>query len=136
MQQQDARAVAEPPSEEPDRVTVRGLRGYGRHGVHDFEREVGQPFVVDLTCWLDSRRAARTDDLEATVHYGLLSQAVLTDIENEPLQLIEALAERVATTCLSFPAVRRVEVTVHKPNAPVGVQVDDVSVTVTRSKQP
>ena len=92
--------------------------------------------MVDLTCWLDARRAAETDDLEATVHYGLLSRAVLTDIENEPLQLIEALAERVATTCLSFRAVARVEVTVHKPNAPVGVQVDDVSVTVTRSKQP
>ncbi|MVA76984.1 dihydroneopterin aldolase [Auraticoccus sp. F435] len=129
MQPEHGQAV-----DEPDRVTVRGIRGYGRHGVHDFEREVGQPFLVDLTCWLDSTRAAREDDLEATVHYGILSQRVLADIEGEPLQLIESLAERVATTALSFAPVTRVEVTVHKPQAPVGVPVDDVSVTLTRSK--
>ncbi len=120
--------------DEADRVVLRGIRGYGRHGVHDHEREVGQPFVVDLTCWLDSTRAARTDDLEATVHYGILSQRVVADIEAEPVQLIEALAQRVATTALSFGPVARVEVTVHKPKAPVGAPVDDVSVTLTRSK--
>ncbi|WP_114560717.1 dihydroneopterin aldolase [Desertihabitans aurantiacus] len=118
----------------PDRVTVRGIRAFGRHGVLDFERAQGQDFVVDLTCWLDSPLAAQTDDLEATVHYGVLAERVVADIEAEPVALIEALAERIARTCLSFTPVTQVEVTVHKPKAPVTVQVDDVSVTVTRSK--
>ncbi|RCK69188.1 dihydroneopterin aldolase [Desertihabitans brevis] len=117
-----------------DRVTVRGIRAFGRHGVLDFERAQGQDFVVDLTCWLDSPRAAQTDDLEATVHYGVLAERVVADIQAEPVALVEALAERVARTCLSFAPVTQVEVTVHKPKAPVTVQVDDVSVTVTRSK--
>lgn len=127
----DTSPIDPPPA---DRVRVRGLRGLGRHGVLDFEQEVLQPFVVDLTCWLETDRAAREDALEATVHYGQLAERVLADIETRPVQLIEHLAERIARTCLSFPAVTRAEVTVHKPHAPVGVPVDDVSVTVTRSK--
>lgn len=132
--QQRLEASGVGPVPDADRVTVRGLRGFGRHGVHAFEREVGQPFLVDLTCWLDSHRAALEDDLAATVHYGDLSRRVLADVEGEPLALIEALAERVAATCLSFGPVVRAEVTVHKPNAPVGVAVDDVGVTITRNK--
>jgi 7,8-dihydroneopterin aldolase/epimerase/oxygenase len=102
--------------------------------VLDFERVQGQDFVVDLSCWLATPRAAQEDDLTATVHYGVLAERVVADIQGEPVALVEALAERVARTCLSFEPVTRCEVTVHKPKAPVTVQVDDVSVTVTRSK--
>ena len=117
-----------------DRIALRGLSGFGRHGVFDFEREQGQQFVADVVCTLDLGPAATTDDLQHTVDYGGLAADVVADIEGEPLNLIEALADRIATTCLRRPSVESVEVTVHKPGAPMPVAFTDVAVTVTRSK--
>ena len=118
----------------PDRITLTGITGYGHHGVFPAERERGQPFVVDLTCHLDLERAAAQDDLGQTIDYAGLAQAVVADVERDPLDLIEALADRIARTCLQYQAVQRVEVTVHKPHAPLPVHVADVAVTLTRSK--
>jgi dihydroneopterin aldolase len=117
-----------------DRIILTGITGYGHHGVFPEERQQGQPFVVDLRCELDLSAAATGDDLGQTVDYGSLAQAVVADVERDPLNLIEALAERIARTCLDYPAVQRVEVTVHKPHAPMPVPVADVAVSLTRSK--
>jgi 7,8-dihydroneopterin aldolase/epimerase/oxygenase len=117
-----------------DRITLTGIASYGHHGVFPTERERGQPFVVDLTCQLDLARAAADDDLGQTIDYAGLAQAVVADVEGDPLDLIEALADRIAQTCLKYQAVQRVEVTVHKPHAPLPVQVADVAVTLTRSR--
>lgn len=117
-----------------DLVALRGVAGFGHHGVFDTEREQGQRFLADVVCTLDLAPAAETDDLERTVDYGVLAADVVADIEGEPLDLIEALADRIARTCLRRPAVRSVEVTVHKPDAPMPVPVADVAVTLTRSK--
>ena len=117
-----------------DRVVLTGLRARGRHGVYDFEREQGQDFVVDVALSLDLSPASTTDDLRRTVDYGVLAEAVVADVEGEPLNLIEALAERVARTCLRQPGVAEVEVTVHKPQAPISVAFADVAVTLTRSR--
>ena len=117
-----------------DRVALRGIAGFGRHGVFAFEREQGQRFVVDVVCHLDLAPAAAGDDLALTVDYGVLAADVVADIEGEPLQLVESLADRVARTCLAQPGVQTVEVTVHKPDAPMPVEVADVAVTLTRSR--
>lgn len=117
-----------------DRITLRGIRGYGHHGVYAFERERGQRFEVDLTCRLDLSAAAAGDDLGETLDYGELTGQVVADIEGEPLHLVEALALRVARTCLASTRVQEVEVTVHKPEAPIQADVADVAVTLTRSR--
>jgi dihydroneopterin aldolase len=117
-----------------DRITLTGITGYGYHGVFPAEKDRGQPFVVDLTCELDLSRASADDDLGQTVDYAKLAQAVVADVEGDPLDLIEALADRIAQTCLQYRAVQRVEVTVHKPQAPLPVHVADVAVTLTRSR--
>jgi dihydroneopterin aldolase len=117
-----------------DVVSLRGITGYGHHGVYDFERERGQRFVIDVDCSVDLSRAAATDDLRHTLDYGRLAQAIVTDIEADPLNLIEALADRIARTCLHFDPVLGVTVTVHKPEAPIPVTAADVAVTLTRSK--
>ncbi len=117
-----------------DRITLTGVTGYGHHGVFPAERERGQPFVVDLTCSLDLARAAAEDDLGQSIDYADLASAVVADVERDPLDLIEALADRIARTCLQYGAVQRVEVTVHKPAAPLPVSVADVAVTLTRSR--
>ncbi|NNC12073.1 dihydroneopterin aldolase [Planctomonas sp. JC2975] len=116
-----------------DRITLSGLRVHAHHGVFDFEREQGQDFVIDVVAWLDLAPAARGDELAATVHYGELAEAVAEAVASDPVDLIETVAERVARVALSFP-VEHVEVTVHKPSAPISVPFDDVAVTVVRDR--
>jgi dihydroneopterin aldolase len=118
-----------------DRISLTGIIAFGRHGVFDSERQQGQQFVVDVSCMLDLAAAASTDDLGETIDYGGLARAVAADVERDPLNLIEALADRIALTCLRYDAVQCVEVTVHKPQAPMPVDVADVAVTLTRSKR-
>jgi len=127
-------AVTVPPHLGADRISLRGIAAQGHHGVFGFEREQGQRFVVDVVCNVDLRQAAATDDLQATVDYGALAQAVVADIQGSPLNLIEALADRIARTCLRVSVVESVEVTVHKPDAPISVEFADVAVTLTRSR--
>lgn len=117
-----------------DRIALRGLRATGHHGVYAEERESGQPFVVDLVLDVDTAAAATSDDVADTVHYGELSHDVVAVVEGDPVNLIETLASRIAAVCLSRPRVEAVEVTVHKPAAPVGVPFDDVSVCIVRGR--
>lgn len=118
----------------PDRIILRGVRAWGGHGVYDAERATGQPFVVDAVLELDTRPAADTDDLADTVDYGALANALAKAIGGEPVQLLETLAARLAEVCLADARVQAVEITVHKPEAPVEVPVEDVSVTIRRRR--
>ncbi|MEY9214738.1 dihydroneopterin aldolase [Thermobifida halotolerans] len=120
--------------ESPDRIAVRGLRARGRHGVFDFERREGQEFVVDVVLGVDTRPAARSDDVSDTVDYGELSDRLVAVVEGEPVNLIETLAERLADVCLASPRVVEARVTVHKPNAPIRHPFDDVTVTISRRR--
>jgi 7,8-dihydroneopterin aldolase/epimerase/oxygenase len=117
-----------------DRLALHGLRGVGHHGVLEHERRDGQEFVVDVELGLDTRLAAHQDDLSATVHYGELAQRLHDALTCDPVDLIETLAQRLADICLAEPPVRWVEVTVHKPHAPIPVAFDDVSLTIYRSR--
>jgi 7,8-dihydroneopterin aldolase/epimerase/oxygenase len=118
-----------------DRLALRGLRARGRHGVLPAERELGQDFVVDVELRLDTSRAAAADDLTQTVDYGSLAAEVTAVVTGAPVALIETLAQRVADRCLAEPLVDEVEVTVHKPQAPLRVPCADVTVTITRSRR-
>lgn len=117
-----------------DRLVLRGLRAHGHHGVFDFERRDGQEFVVDVELGLDTRAAADNDDLASTVHYGELAEKLHDAVANDPVDLIETLAQRLAKVCLAEPPVAWVEVTVHKPQAPIPVAFHDVSLTIHRSR--
>jgi len=117
-----------------DRITLTGVRVRAHHGVFDFEREQGQEFVIDVSVAVDLAAAASVDDLDRTVHYGELAEAVVAAVERDPVDLIETVAERVAAVALGYPAVEEVEVTVHKPEAPIAVPFADVAVTVVRGR--
>jgi dihydroneopterin aldolase len=117
-----------------DSIVLTGLRVRANHGVFDFERAEGQEFVVDVTAWLDLSVAAAGDDLGATVHYGELAEEVVAAVERDPVDLIETVAERVAATVLAHKPVDAVEVTVHKPQAPITVPFGDVAVRILRSR--
>jgi dihydroneopterin aldolase len=119
-----------------DRLAIHGIEAFGHHGVFESERRDGQLFLADLVLWIDTREAARSDDLRDTVDYGTLVARVKRAMESDPVDLIETLAERIAGTCLQDPRVRSVEVTVHKPDAPIEATFRDVALTITRTTTP
>jgi dihydroneopterin aldolase len=120
----------------PDRIAVRGITAHAHHGVYDWERERGQPFRVDAVLELDTAPAAADDDLDRTVNYAELAQRLHAVLTGDPVDLLETLAQRMADVCLAAPLVDAVEITVHKPEAELGVPFDDVTVTIRRSKDP
>jgi len=115
-----------------DRIELRGLRVRGHHGVFDHERRDGQEFVVDVTVWMDLARAAGSDDLADTLHYGELAERTAAIVAGEPCNLIETVAARVAEMVLADARVAAVEVTLHKPQAPIALEFEDVAVVVRR----
>ena len=115
-----------------DRVELTGLRVTGHHGVFAFEREQGQEFVVDVVLHVDTRVAAASDDLADAVDYGVVAQRVHDAVARDPVNLIETLAGRIASTCLYDDRVRAVDVALHKPHAPVPVPFGDVVVRIHR----
>jgi dihydroneopterin aldolase len=117
-----------------DRITLRGLRIRGHHGVFAHERRDGQDFVIDAVIWADTAAAAQSDDLSRTVDYGALAGRLAAIVSGEPVALIETLAARLAAACLDDPGVLEVEITVHKPHAPVPHPFDDVAVTIRRGR--
>jgi dihydroneopterin aldolase len=118
-----------------DRITLTGLRVHGRHGVFEHERRDGQDFLVDLTVWIDLDQAAASDDLADTLHYGELAQRAAQIVGGEPCDLIETVATRVAQDVMADARVHAVEVTIHKPSAPIPLTFADVAVTVRRSRR-
>ncbi|MFL6100042.1 MAG: dihydroneopterin aldolase [Actinomycetales bacterium] len=117
-----------------DRIELRGLSGRGRHGVLTHERALGQRFAADVTLHLDTRAAAASDDLSRTVDYGAVAQQVVAVITGEPFDLVETLAQRIADVALGYDRVHAVDVSVHKPEAPVTVPFDDVVVRIHRER--
>lgn len=118
----------------PNQVVIRlmGVRATGFHGVFEHERRDGQEFIVDAE--LVVLRPSLADDLTSTVDYGGLADALVADVERDPVDLIETLAGRLADTCLADPLVDQATVTVHKPQAPIAVPFGDVTVTCTRRR--
>ncbi|HEY1571864.1 MAG TPA: dihydroneopterin aldolase [Pseudonocardiaceae bacterium] len=118
-----------------DRITLTGLRVRGRHGVFEHERRDGQDFLVDITVWIDLDRAAATDDLANTLHYGELAERAAAIVGGEPRNLIETVAAEVADAVMVDERLHAIEVTIHKPSAPIPLTFADVSVTARRSRR-
>lgn len=117
-----------------DEITLTGVRAFGRHGVYAEERERGQDFVVDATLFVQTARAAASDDVTDTIHYGEAAERIAAIVSGAPVNLLETLAQRIADELLSHDIVRMVTVTVHKPQAPIPVPFGDVSVTIRRAR--
>jgi dihydroneopterin aldolase len=116
----------------PDQIAIQGLRLFGKHGVHEWEKQYAQPFDIDLSLSVDLRRDAETDNLDDTVSYVDIIEAVKGIVMNEQHNLIERLADRIAAVALSDPRVLEVDVTVRKPHAAVNADVDFAAVFVHR----
>lgn len=117
-----------------DHIVLQGVTARGFHGVLEAEKADGQDFVVDVTLEVDLRRAGRSDLLGHTVSYAEVAADIVALVTGPSLDLIEALADQIAAAALRRPLVQAVQVTVHKPQAPVGVPFGDVQVVVERRR--
>lgn len=117
-----------------DRIVLEGVSATGYHGVLPEERSSGQLFVVDVELATNTVPAAAGDALADTIDYSAVAADIVDVIVGEPANLIETVAERIANACLTRAGVQSVQVTVHKPQAPVGVPFGDVRVVISRTR--
>lgn len=114
--------------ERHDSIFLEGMVFHGRHGILPAERELGQPFIVDVELRLDLRPAGLSDDLKKTVDYREVHRIAKQVVEGEPAGLTETIAERIANATLEeHPSVEAVRVKVKKPNVRLGDTVLDGS---------
>lgn len=118
-----------------DSITLHNMSFFAYHGVTKIERQVGQRFYLDVTFWLDLRRPGQTDDVRDTADYEKVYQVISNMTLTRRYHLIEALAQDIADHILAAsPMIEAVEVTVRKPQVPLGGILDHVSVTVYRER--
>lgn len=117
-----------------DRIDLTGIEVYAKHGVLDHEQVRAQVFLVDVTAYMDLAVPGASDDLSDALDYSTLAMEVREAVGSESNKLIEAVAARVADAIMAHSQVTRSVVTIHKPDAPIDLVFEDVSVTIDRSR--
>jgi dihydroneopterin aldolase len=117
-----------------DKISLTGISGFGYHGVLESERKNGQEFLVDVVLYCDLSEAGKSDDLSKTVNYADVAALIHKRIIGEPVNLLERLAELIAGDILTNFDINEIEVTVHKPQAPIPHSFTDVSVSISRNR--
>ena len=119
-----------------DRIELKGLRVRGHHGVFEHEKRDGHDFLVYVVLWTDFTAAAASDDLADTVDYGALALFARDVVAGPACDLVETVASRIADGIMEMaPSAHAVEVTLHKPQAPIPAEFADVAVVATRSRR-
>ncbi|EUJ47110.1 dihydroneopterin aldolase [Paenilisteria rocourtiae] len=118
-----------------DKIYLNELAFYGYHGVMPEENTLGQNFVVSLVLGLSIEKAGKSDEVSDTVSYAEVYETVKEITENHRFQLIEALAETIATKVLAgYPLLKEITVKVIKPNPPIPGHYHSVAVEITRTR--
>jgi dihydroneopterin aldolase/2-amino-4-hydroxy-6-hydroxymethyldihydropteridine diphosphokinase len=117
-----------------DQIQIYGLDVFAHHGVYPEENEKGQHFIVNAVLYTTLRQAGLTDELEGTTNYGEVCHAITRFLQEHTWKLIETVAEQTAREILiQFPLVHGVELEIQKPEAPIGLPFQTVSVKICRS---
>lgn len=118
---------------ELDRINIRNLEVFGRHGVFPEENRLGQKFIINAMLYVPVREAGLKDDLTKSVHYGEVSHFMTNYMTEHTFGLIEAVAEQMAkAVLLRFPLLQQITLEISKPWAPIGLPLEAVSVEITR----
>lgn len=115
-----------------DHISLVGIEERGRHGMLDHERQDGQLFLVDADIYLDLQGAGASDRIEDTVDYSRVSALISRIITGPPCDLLEKVAAQIAEETLELENVQAVRICLHKPEAPLGLEKQDVKVTIWR----
>lgn len=116
-----------------DKIKIENLEIYAYHGVFPEEKEKGQRFFINATLYTDLRKAGKTDDLTASTHYGEVALLLHEKMTEKSYDLIERAAEVCAeAVLLQFPLVRSITLELRKPEAPIPLPFESVSVVIRR----
>lgn len=118
-----------------NKILLENMMFYGFHGVHEYEREQGQRFYVDVEMTADLSKAGQTDDLNDTIDYTVVYDSVKDIMENHRFQLLEALGTHIAEDIVTMPLIDEVTIRIRKPAVPIHGQLEYVQVETTRKKQ-
>lgn len=118
---------------ELDEIIIENLKVYAHHGVYQEENEKGQNFYVNAVLYSDTGKAGMEDNLALTTDYGIVCEFLHRFIHSRTYALIEAVAEETAKAVLmEFPLLEGITLEIRKPEAPIGLEVESVSVKITR----
>ncbi len=117
-----------------DEIIISGLKIFAWHGVYEDEKEKGQNFIVNARLFLDTSMAGESDSLEDSVDYGKVCLFINDFMRINRFNLLEAVANQMARKIMvRFPMTQSVELEVMKPEAPIPLPFENVSVKITRS---
>jgi len=117
-----------------DRIVLANMRFEARHGYYAWEHDQTQPFEVDVELLLDLQPAGMEDDLDRTVDYGRVYEAVRQIVESTSFRLLEALAEAISHELLADFEITEVGVRVRKPAVRLGGPLDHAAVEIWRRR--
>ena len=116
-----------------DRIYIKRLEFFAKHGVFQEENVLGQKFLISAVLHTDIREAGKTDDLTKSIHYGDVSHMMKEYLESHTFALLERAVETLAEKMLlEIPGLQEVELEMEKPWAPIGLHLETVSVAVRR----
>lgn len=115
-----------------DSIKIVGIKAFGFHGVLEHERQTGQDFIVDIEYQYKTKKAIETDNLKHAVDYGAVATLVKSIIEGEPRNLIEKVADDIASQLIKKFKFEYIQVVLHKPHAPIDMKFSDITVTIER----
>lgn len=120
-------------SQDYDQIKITDLEVFANHGVFPEENKLGQKFLVSAVLYTDTRKAGKTDDLTASIHYGEVSAFITKYMKEHTYQLLERVAETLAEEMLkSISGLCKINLEIKKPWAPVGLPLKTVSVKISR----
>lgn len=116
-----------------DQIKITDLEVFANHGVFPEENKLGQKFLISAVLYTDTRKAGKTDDLTASIHYGEVSAFITKYMKEHTYQLLERVAETLAEEMLkSISGLCKINLEIKKPWAPVGLPLKTVSVKISR----
>ncbi|TDL30398.1 dihydroneopterin aldolase [Jeotgalibacillus sp. S-D1] len=118
-----------------DKIKVNNMEFYGYHGVFKEENKLGQRFRVNALLELDLSQSAQSDNVEDSINYADVYQLCKEIVEGEPCNLVEAVAEKIASGMLEqFEKLQQCTIEVVKPDPPIPGHYNSVAIEITRGR--
>lgn len=118
-----------------DKIIIKGLKIYAFHGVNKEEKDQGQNFIVDAVLYVDLSKAGNTDKVSDTVSYAKVTKIIIKTVNEKSYDLLEKVATRIIQQIFDeFLSVKKVDVTVKKPEAPINADFDYMAVNICKDR--
>lgn len=118
-----------------DKIIIKNLKLFAYHGVNPEEKENGQNFLIDLIYYLDLKKPCESDSVDDTVSYAKATKIIRRVFTEKSYDLIEKSAQVICNALFEeFSQIKKIEITIKKPEAPVKAEFDYMAVTLVRER--